>query len=135
MPITSEPFELQSSKNSGKFILLGTILGQKNNFSQGVTFILIDLVWNAPYTNHCDSQLDLIAANVDNLILDARQTPAPDLSNHDLLYAVFNISSSDRVSKDCVSETSKIPQMRSSLRRFCLTHGKTVIFLTTSMTR
>lgn len=42
------------------------------------------------HTPSCDTTLDIIASNCNELILDFGQTPAPGFSDHDLIYGVFN---------------------------------------------
>lgn len=47
---------------------------------------------NTFHTLTCDSALDVIATNCDDLLLDFDKTPACGFSGHDLLYACLNIS-------------------------------------------
>ncbi|KAJ1531399.1 hypothetical protein ONE63_000080 [Megalurothrips usitatus] len=43
------------------------------------------------HTKDCDSILDVIARNFNDLAVEHGQTAAPAFSNHDIIYAVFNI--------------------------------------------
>ena len=43
------------------------------------------------HTAHSSSTLDVIASNCSDIILDYGQTEAPGFSEHDLIYAVFNL--------------------------------------------
>jgi hypothetical protein len=43
------------------------------------------------HTLLCDSTLDVIASNLNDLVVEYGQTVAPGFSNHDLIYAVFDL--------------------------------------------
>ena len=43
------------------------------------------------HTLSCDSTLDVIASNFDDMIYEYGQTPAPEFSNHDLIYAIIDL--------------------------------------------
>ncbi|KAJ1524288.1 hypothetical protein ONE63_010800 [Megalurothrips usitatus] len=59
--------------------------------------ILLGAVYRPPKTGCMDefvnamSTLDVIASNIDDLVIEYDQIPAPGFSNHDLIYAVFNL--------------------------------------------
>jgi hypothetical protein len=44
------------------------------------------------HINECHSALDLIASNMDDLLIEYGKTAAPCFSHHDLLYAVFKLN-------------------------------------------
>jgi len=44
------------------------------------------------HTAHCDSNLDIIATNCSENLLSCGQTSAPGFSGHDLIYAIFDLS-------------------------------------------
>ena len=43
------------------------------------------------HTHYSSSNLDVVASNVDDLLVEYGQTPAPAFSCHDLIYAVFDL--------------------------------------------
>lgn len=51
------------------------------------------------HTSQCQSFLDIIASNCNDLVIDFNQIEAPGFSAHDLLWAVFNISTPKFVKK------------------------------------
>jgi len=44
------------------------------------------------HTDTCDSELDIIASNCNDTVVDFDKTPAPGFSCHDLLFACFNLA-------------------------------------------
>lgn len=73
----------------------GSGTGETNNI---VTLLNSCNVTCIPYGNTfhtatCDSALDIIATNCDELVIDFAKTPAAGFSGHDLLFACINLSS------------------------------------------
>lgn len=53
---------------------------------------LTPIAFNNTYrTHYCETNLDVIASNIDDFIVEYGQTPAPGFSYHDLIYAVFDV--------------------------------------------
>jgi hypothetical protein len=51
------------------------------------------------HVNECHSALDIIASNMNELLIEYGKVAAPSFSHHDLLYAVFQINTSPPVAK------------------------------------
>lgn len=72
--------------------------GSKSSETQTIleTFELCNLTFlpfgNTYRTALCETALDVIACNCMDLLLECGQTPAPGFSAHDLLYAIFDLS-------------------------------------------